>query len=647
MNDNKTSRAQRTDEPLTAAEFCQRVDALLTTKDGIDESKAKRLRKQWELHALSRHDDSADTQVGNDADDGANELLANQSAVVKFAELRTRIHAQVELRNKQFASVESALAQLRIALANGDVKQSEQLAQSVVDGMHPIVGLSKQRRLGVNSAMDALQPKLEKLTSWRKWGTVQTRKKMITEIENIHQSGISLADIVRRIQHARKEWQQWDAAGDGGDKRRYAVFDRACVAAYQPCQAYFDKQKQRRQENTHHREKICALLEQEFENEEWRNPPWKKLQQLVGAQTILWRKSGQGDFSQRKRLQQRFDAAVGQFNDPLDRERTRNRTMREKLIEDVQVLAEQQNSRAALIELSALKKQWIPTVSSARGKEQKLWKQFTAACDAVYAKRDDQRKEFERTLKSNLAAKIALCEQIETACRDAAKNGAPMNEPMNENLKKWKSQWTQCGEVRQSSSKKINERYRNALTEAGKVLAEVKVAAKQHVHALLCEKSQLCADVERLALTADTKNAKPESESEDLAARWEKNESLPTEWADVLGARYRLANAAMSEAGALKQLRDALSANLETMHELLVRLEILAELDSPPEFSRHRMALQIERLSAAMGKGEKSVDNQSATELVRAILLVGAVDADAHAAAFVRLDICLAAGEIF
>ena len=326
MNDTKTDGLCVSKDDSGDAQLRREVSALLASKGGIDEHKAKHLRKRWGARQSK--------------DEGADEGAADDSLAALFVRLRERVHEQVELRERQFTEVEEKLVQLRACLENGDVKQSQQLEQSVIDGLNCITRLSNPRRQRIITGLETLRPKLHKLTAWRKWGTVQAREKMIEEIKGIHQSGATLAEIARRIQQARQEWQQWDSAGEGGDKKLYGIFDRACVKAYQPCQAHFDRQKAQRKQNSDAREQICALLEREFEGIEWRDLQWKKTQQLVQTQMREWRSSGPADFKLRKPLQQRFDAIVEKFDERLGRERQRNCKIREKLIAEVEQLAE-------------------------------------------------------------------------------------------------------------------------------------------------------------------------------------------------------------------------------------------------------------------------------------------------------------------
>ena len=667
MNDTKTGGPQvdhNRDHRLPAdSHLHQGVSALLDAKGGIDEARAKRLRKQW------------------DALQG--EGRADPSLVALFARLRERVHTQVALRERQFTEMEGNLAQLRTCLADGDVRQAQALEQSVVAGLNRITGLSGSRRQRIITGLEALRPKLQELTAWRRWGTTQAREKIIAEIKAIHKSGATLPQIAGRIREAREEWRQWDAAGEGGDPKRYGIFDRACSEAYRPCQVHFDHQKQQRREHTRVRVQICELLEREFAAVEWRDPPWKKLQQLVQAQSREWRAVGAAEFKQRKPLQRRFAAIAEKFNERLGRERRRCYQTRAHLIDEIEQLAEREDSNAALAELRTLKKQWAPTVPCARAKERALWERFTGACDKVHGKREQARKEASRMRAENRKARAALCAEIEAVGRGGSKNPPANPATLGADLKGWEAQWARLGEAPKAADaadKKLAARYRNAVAGARNALARAAAEGERRMRELLGEKSEICAALEALALAGTAADADPdpdirEAKHRELTARWQACGVLSDELEQAIGARYRLAAEAVLGADALRQLQDALPANLARLHELLLQLEIRLELESPVEFSRRRMALQVGRLSTALQGGRllappqggrlpappqdgrlpaplaeaeaeaeagaEAGATQSTEGLMRRILLVGAVDEARRRAAFKRFARCL------
>ena len=453
-------------------------------------------------------------------------------------------------------------------------------------------------------------------------------------METIHKSGASLKDVAKRIQQARKEWQAWDLGGAGGDKKLYGRFDKACTEAWKACAVYFAEQRRKRQQNSAQREKICEFLELEFEKIEWRNVQWKEVQQLIREQTTQWRKCGQADYKQHKSLQTRFSAILEKFDDHLERERERNFKKREKLIEDIVELGKRDDSSSLISEVQKLQKQWLTTVTSSRGKEQALWKRFTEVCDSVYDKRRSEQKEFKLSLQKSLEQREVLCKTIEVACATESEHAA-----IPTSLGKWQEQWATFGEMPRGDEKKINGRYRDAISQAKKVVAAIAQSNAQQTTVLLWEKSLLCAELEALLLTEPiVQDSERKTRGTQLIESWAAKQPLPTDLEKTVGERWQLADKALNDDNTLTRLSNSLADNAEKLHLLLLHLEILAELDSPAEFSKQRMAMQIERLSAAMGKGDGEVKN--ADELIREALLVGAVDARQHKPAFARLENC-------
>lgn len=624
----------------------QEVAALLNAKKAIDESEAKRLRKEW--NELCGDEQNGGESKKSDNSDKSASADTIEKLTALFDQLHERIQAQVEQREKQFTQLEAELKQLHDNLESGNIKKAQQLEQSTIKKLNQIPGLSSQRRQKILVELDALKPKLREMAEWRKWGTTQSREKIIEEIKELHKSKKSIPKIAKHIQQARDEWKKWDASGEGSDRKLYEVFNRECTKAYKPCLAYFAEQRQKRENNNEIRKKICEGIEKEFQEVDWHNADWKKIQQRLREYAKKWQSAGQTEYRYRKSLQQRYATAINQFYDRVDRERERNYKGRENLVAEAIALEQRENTRDATEEFKKLSKKWATTVVSSRPKEQDLWKRFTEAGDAVFQKHKNERKNFEDTLKQNLTAKQTLCSEIENSAKGKGDSTGDeeMGKTLRGNLAQWKKQWEQLGGTPKFATEKINTRYRNALKQIQSAIDDADSNEKLQLHNSLRQKSQLCADMEALALAGSVPKSSS-AKSEKLSKSWESLPTLPNELEKAINKRYRLACDALNEAlgetkaaaGALKRLQNSLPKNLEALHEQILHLEILVNIDSPPEFSKQRMAVQVNRLSAAMGKGD-SAEPKSTEQLIQDILLVGAVEKAEHTSAFKRLEKC-------
>lgn len=609
---NKANHEPPTDGP-TAAKLAADLAALLTPGDPyIDESKAKRLRREWDLFTES-------------AEAGNHELdqLHHQ-----FELLRQRVHKQVESRDQRYGEIEEFLTALKTAITDNDLQTSQQLEQKIINGLNRIRGLSSQRRQTIIQGLETLQPKIKKLAAWRHWGTARAREQIIEEIRNLHATEKDLEKVAQRIKRAREEWKQWDNSGEGGDNKLYKAFDEACTTAYEPCQKLFEQQRKQREAASKHRRIVCETLEDYYEKTDWEEPDWKAIQKLLREQTARWRKLGAAEYRDRKPLQKRYDEIIQRFNGPLDRERKRNFGQRRELIAAVEKLAELDDSRRAIAELQKLKRQWQVSVSGKRKQEQSIWKQFTAACDAVYERGRESRKAHDDELKAQFALKQALCEEIEAACKvtDMADTAQEDTSPrqLQSRIKSWRQRWKESGRAPKSRAKQIDKRYREAIKSVERLhkqqLSEAQASRDKH----LLEGAALCAELEAAILG---RNAAPDAAAiEKYGERWQAlldTDSSTRELIESLRNRYDMAIAAATDESARQKLAAGVEDNFDQINTLLLQLEIRAEVDSPAPYARQRMALQINRLSAAMGKGEEQ--QLSTNELVQRIHTIGAV----------------------
>ncbi|MGI9318596.1 MAG: DUF349 domain-containing protein [bacterium] len=593
-----TGTSPTTTKEITAEGLLDQLNTLMARNKTVDEHRAKQLRKSWESF---RHGTEGENPVIIELEKG-------------FESLRERIHRQVEERNDRFSEIERNLEKLKSSLKSDDLKSAQQLENKVISGLNRVQGLSAQRRQKVIGELEALQPKIKKLSSWRHWGTVQAREQIIEEILNIHDTEKDLEKVANRIKQAREQWKQWDNSGEGGDKKLYLAFDNACTKAYEPCKALFEAQRQKRIASSRERLNICELLENEYEKTEWRNPDWRKLQQLVREQTSRWRKLGPAEYRDRKSLHRRFEQIAAKFDGPLDRERKRNLRQREELIDAVSKLADLEDSRKAISEIQILKKDWIVTVSGKRKQEQSIWKKFTTACDAVYEKSRQSKKAFDQQLTQNLHVKNLLCDEIESALEAKFEEA----DTLNTLVTKWKQHWAESGRAPKANSKQVDKRFRDTITKANQKVAILKQAHQSKNDRVLFDCASFCSEIERQVL----ENA--DLDLETVHQRWQQFDSIPDDLKADMQIRMDLALKAATETAFRGNLEQTLDKNFELVNGYLLQFEINTGVESPESYAKQRMALQIGRLSSAMGKAteQELLHNQ---ELINRIHTTGAI----------------------
>ena len=97
--------------------------------------------------------------------------------------------------------------------------------------------------------------------------------------------------------------------------------------------------------------------------------------------------------------------------------------------------------------------QWHPTVQASRREEQALWRQFRAACDAVFARRQAEQREADVERQINLARKTALCEELEGL---TAGDSAAFGEARTR-VQEAQAVWTAAGPVPRGTYKALEQ----------------------------------------------------------------------------------------------------------------------------------------------------------------------------------------------
>jgi hypothetical protein len=592
------------------------IRALLEATSGIDETRAKKVRKA--VDALRGNDDPPATAQDPGMGDG--QLDAKIDAGLET--LRARVHKQVERRNRDYDKALKLMEEVETALRDNELQHAERSNRKLLSLMGNIPGLSEQRWQDIEKRLHRARPQLRQLESWRHWGTTQVRQDLIQRVTQLKDADLEPEKLARRIQQAREQWHAWDKSGDHAGKALWKTFDQACEEAYKPCIAHFEKLKKRRRENLAQRRAIIDKLNERYASTDWKQPDWREIDKLVSHARRDFYKTGNVDFRHRKPVARALDEAIQQFEEYLSRERARSLKAREKLIADIQALAVVDNLRDALEQLEGLKRQWKITVIGKRELENKLWKRFQAACDMTYQRRDSERKEQAAERNRNLQHKQALIDEL---TRTAAASDEELLASAS-TLARIRGQWEAIGWVPRNHENGLNSRWHNAQKQFSSAVRNAKSRAHAAELDNLARRAALCNQWEQATLAGNT------VDTDAATCEWNALPALCGTHGEAMNRRFTQALSRPDDT--------TLSRNLASKQAACLKLEVLLELESPEECQAERMAYQIERLNASLKKDQSAGD--SPEDLLLAALGSGAVPAGAATAIEQRINKCLA-----
>ncbi|KRB81779.1 DUF349 domain-containing protein [Duganella sp. Root198D2] len=519
--------------------------------------------------------------------------------------------------NRQFMelveAMEAALAQGQLHIA---AEHDKTLKESKTGRLTP----AQAERLA------HVRADLKRLGDWARWGGNVSREELVHAVESLPAEGLGMSELAKKVGSMRERWKALDGVSGAAPKSLWEKFDAACTAAYAPAAAHFKQLADERHSNAAKAQQLVdeanaliardtAQLEAaggaEVDREESAsgNLPhthdWRTLASSTQRLRQAWGRLGTIDRKDKKRLDTAFSKAMDALMAPLDSQRKIEVARREQLIEEVGKLNPLE--RHTIDTLRRLQESWqghARALPLERKTEQALWQKFRAACDQIFARRKEHAHAADHERKAHLHAREAICAGLESATFEG--DDKAVLAAIGKALKDGAAAWHASGVVPRASEQKIDQRYRAAV---GALQSQAESIRKR------AGAAQASALREKLRLAQALESALAEAGDIDGAAwsnRWQALAALPAEQERTLRTRF---DAALKAAGEGAAARAAYAGQLDTNRQPLLsevlRLEIMAGIDSGAEFAKDRLKMQVEVLQSSLKSGQKPASHSA------------------------------------
>ena len=593
-------------------ELLRQGEALLRQSSEVREADVKQLRHGWE--GLERPESRDLTRELQNHFDG---LLDR---------LRARMQRQIQQREEEWRELQELAGQLEAAAENGELQRASQIQEQARYKLKHNIGLSRAQMATIEERLQACAGRLGELRDWQRWGAHQVREQLCATAESLIDQEAEPMEIAQRIREVREAWKALDHREGGAPKALWKRFNAACERAYAPCQVYLEAQFEERRRNQEQKQALCAQLEQFEAATDWQQVDWREADRLRRRAQEQWRKSGPTNHAERKNLDRRFQRILQKLDAHLGAERDRELHRRRQLIQQVQALADHPDLRAAIDAAKRAQAEWHPTVQAPPRQEQALWKEFRAACDAVFERRQAEQQAADDERQHNLARKQALCAEIDALATGDSEDQLSRARDRAQAIRR---EWEAIGPVPKAEQRESDQRFETAIRRFDQRQQSLRRASVREAFQRLRERARLCARLE--ALLASPADAVPV-----LAEVGEIWPTLPPpspSLEESLQRRYDAVVRALTDApDAVEDLRAQLERNLEQKQLWCVSMEILAGVESPPEYAQLRMQHQVARLSASLASDARTGRIHDPQWLREQWCLTGALPADAEAA---------------
>lgn len=554
-------------------------------------------------------------------------FLANEALL---GQVRKRLEKDEAARKEAVRVFKSSVADLTAALSDGriaDATVQQKQLQSMAEWLTP-TDASSLKRTGSLQEFQRATAQLRELKECQGWGSLPGREDLCTrarglfaEVQaHVDDKQFDWDDAAKRIRELRLNWKELGPSEMRDGKELWETFNEVCNQAYDRCQRHFAARADVRAENLAQREaliqQVKAYFQEHVAGRAHEAVDYKALHNFARQSEQAWRALGPVDRSKFHTLREEFGTALTQLREAADQERQRNSENKDSLIKRAEKIVKTLNETEqpdneqilrAVEQIKNLQEQWKQIGRAAD--EKTLWDRFRAAADAVFAKRQAQFDFQNQERAANFAAHERLCAQVEAAGK---LEGDALKRIMAE-VDAAKAQWHGLVALPKEDDRGLRRRFSEALRKFEARLnaraAEDRRTAQAHAETRvrLCDELEILVDT---YLEAGDSEAWQQQRSR-LESTWE-TVLDNTSKSDLVVRRYREVHTQLEQAvqgdttvrERLRRSRETVRLeNLRRKEELCLRMEILAEVNSPEEAKQARLAFQVHQLAEHMSQG--------------------------------------------
>ncbi|HZP67614.1 MAG TPA: DUF349 domain-containing protein [Rudaea sp.] len=493
------------------------------------------------------------------------EALASRArfdAALAAAEAEAR--AERERRKLRQREIEQCIAEFGAALDAGDSGTAHRLHTRIEQEIEESGDAGALRRL-----LAPHETRYAELKRWQHWSNNQRRRALCADVEALLGSGLHPDALATRVRDARAEWQRLNVAeGLAADDVGFGIarrFHALCQQALKPTKVYFSK----RQEVRKSREDEIGKLLERVAAAAGADADWKALGELRTEASAALRGLDSVDPRARTALAKRLKQAIADLSERLEAHERDIEGAKQRLVELATALGAREDRVAAAREARDLQKRWTALGNGRRSTDQRQWREFRAACDAVFGQLDASRKEREAQAAGVRQQATQLLDELEALAQDDSASVESTKAALRDTDARWQTLGVE--------DRALLQRQRT-LREA--VALRLKDAARRTRLAHYFAAMRKYALVREMELGA----ARDDEEWRALGA------TAPAFDVPLEARRDGAINGSSADPAVDAQ-------------QTLVQLELVAGIESVPEDRERRMNQQLQRLSAKMRGG--------------------------------------------
>jgi hypothetical protein len=250
----------------------------------------------------------------------------------------------------------------------------------------------------------------------------QLKEDLIFKLKQLRVAQVTLRDLEAQLHALQDEWEEiGPVLNEDWETMKVAYWD-AVRSIYDKINEYYEAQRQVLKANIDAKKKlITSLQERLISLETWNNSKdWETQTAFILDLQAQWKTIGAGGRKENEAVYAEFRAlcdtffnAKKAFNKEKDAASSEIANQKKVLIEKALAISTSQDWKNTADALKKLQRQWQELGSAGQRFENKLWKEFRAACNVFFDARQAHFGQQDAENETNLAAKRALIDELE------------------------------------------------------------------------------------------------------------------------------------------------------------------------------------------------------------------------------------------
>ncbi|CBL43725.1 Hypothetical protein HDN1F_01420 [gamma proteobacterium HdN1] len=532
-------------------------------------------------------------------------LQLQQRAAAHFDVVRDRLLMQEQ---QQQDALEKEITKLVKEIEKGNLKAAQ---QHLRDCNRRVRELPIKKAQALQHKVRELTARVNELRDWQGFATLPKKEALCEQMEalaGVEMDPQALAGRIKRLQ------DEWRTLGGGDGEQGQALWERFSKAAdfaYEPCREYFEKLAAVRQVNLEARQLLCQQLDDYLHKTDWAVIDWRAAHEIFELAKEQWRTYSPVERKAGKDVQDRFNGLLQEMEQRFHAEFEKNTQARRALIGQAESLLHAENLQDAIEKAKHLQQEWKQIGMVGPRQDGKLWKQFRAACDGLFARRDQAREDAQAQRDRSVSEAGAICAALESLANAAdARKDAQETAQTREQTDALEAQFEALGPLPREQAGELRRRFQNALEAIRRGLARQQQQGRRDRFSSLWVLAAWLDEQEGRRLT-DAEFSVPSTLPEPGALP--DMDALPNGAVNLAQQRLKAL-----QQGDLQAIEPVLVKNAETLRQLCLRLELGAGLETPSEDRAYRMQFQINQFN----KGERApATHQEADEQLERLQL--------------------------